>query len=108
MEFAKDPHIWSSGDFMLGDYVYFNGEVVKINALTRSKIGFIGKSGKQRYIRNSEKKVSPIPATPETISHLNSNLEWLISQYQYIHEIQHLENRYRSSFNVKLKKMIWK
>ena len=62
-----DEYVYASGDFMLGDFVYAIDKdgakkVVKINSLTKRKIGFINeKTGKQNYIRNEEKRIRPIP-----------------------------------------------
>lgn len=60
-------YVYASGDFMLGDFVYYidaNGakEVVKINSLTKRKIGFFNeKTGRQIYVRNGERRIRPIP-----------------------------------------------
>ena len=78
-----DPktHIYGPKDFMLGNYVYFyrtqDSEpiVVKINAITTSKIGFTlehNENGKivhrQNYARSDRFK--PIKLTDEVVKHL--------------------------------------
>ena len=113
------PHTYASGDFMLGDFVYViehdgKEKVVKINVLTRKKIGYFDKKlNTQRYVRNCDKKIKPIPVsdlnkfdgfktTGEVTVSFEKNLLYLddktgVKQFHlpitrdiYIHDIQHI------------------
>ena len=65
VEFTN-PYIYSSGDFELGDFVFVDKMIVRINSLSNRKIGFINpKTGHQNYVRTSEKRIHPIPLRDE-------------------------------------------
>ena len=117
-----NPYIYSPSDFELGDFVFVDKMIVRINSLTNRKVGFVNpKTGHQNYVRTSEKRISPIPLTDEYLPHFGFKkaegpywcliFHWkadvcifktglLISGHiinidkndMYIHDIQHLIN----------------
>lgn len=91
----KTPYVWGSKNFMLGDYVYLHNrdnyeerEIIKISSLSNKKIGFVKYQPHLSYVRNCEKRISPIPLS-EHRELLPISTPVDISPCKYVHEAQH-------------------
>ena len=97
----EDVHVWSSKDFMLGDYVYLDNKIIKINNLTPCKIGYVDEAGRQRYVRNCEKRIQPVEATHEILQKIDEDTRPWMTAYKYVHLYQHADNSLAITHHVK-------